>query len=372
MSAFLHYFPLLGIASTLLVGGTLRTDWIAGARRAWLFLGFGTLLACLADWLLLILLPRLGLSFGPVAAPLFYFNLARMACLFLFLPAVLLAGEGWQRTAAAAVAGGLQALLLGVFVYGFYIEPFRLGVTELPASSPSFFPGRPLRILQISDLHIERITRREQDVLAQVRARQPDLIVMTGDFVNLDYLDDPVALQQTRTFLSQLSAPYGVYAVTGTTDLPAVKTAIFSGANVHVLDDEVKTLSFPGGELDLVGVTNTANWGRDRKALESLMETVPVDAYTLLLYHTPDLFEAASIAGVDLYLAGHTHGGQVRLPIYGAVITYSRYGKKYEMGKYVEVPTTLYVSRGLGMEGGGAPRVRFLCPPEIVVIELGK
>jgi hypothetical protein len=70
-------------------------------------------------------------------------------------------------------------------------------------------------------------------------------------------------------------------------------------------------------------------------------------------------------------LAGHTHGGQIRLPLFGAVITASEFGKESEQSLYNVGPTTLYVSRGLGMEGKGAPRARFLCPPEIVVVNLG-
>jgi hypothetical protein len=84
------------------------------------------------------------------------------------------------------------------------------------------------------------------------------------------------------------------------------------------------------------------------------------------------LVVTASAKGVDLYLSGHTHGGQVRLPFYGAIITDSYDGKKYEMGEYTVGPTTLYVSRGIGMAGGFLPRIRLLCPPELVMLELGK
>ena len=86
-----------------------------------------------------------------------------------------------------------------------------------------------------------------------------------------------------------------------------------------------------------------------------------------------ELEEARGLAaslGVDLYLCGHTHGGQIRAPLYGALATSSRWGKRYEMGLYRERGTTLYVSRGLGVEGLGAPRARFLAPPEIVLWEL--
>jgi predicted MPP superfamily phosphohydrolase len=90
----------------------------------------------------------------------------------------------------------------------------------------------------------------------------------------------------------------------------------------------------------------------------------------VLLYHSPELIPFASKLGIDLYLCGHTHGGQVRLPFYGAVLTSSELGKQYDMGYYRLRDTHLYVSRGIGMEGMGAPRVRFLCPPEITLFSI--
>jgi predicted MPP superfamily phosphohydrolase len=116
----------------------------------------------------------------------------------------------------------------------------------------------------------------------------------------------------------------------------------------------------------------TIDHGIEQQVLQDLAGQVPTDAYSLLLYHTPDLIESASAAQINLYLAGHTHGGQVRLPFYGAIITASRHHKQYEMGAYTVGETFLYVSRGLGMEGYGMPRLRFLCPPELVLFELGK
>ena len=172
--------------------------------------------------------------------------------------------------------------------------------------------------------------------------------------------------------LSQLHAPLGVYAVTGTpgVDTPAAVQAIFSGLEIVLLQDQVFHLELEDQVLYIIGVSNLGR-ERDAAALQSLSAQIPPDAYSLLLYHTPDLIETASAAGTDLYLAGHTHGGQIRLPFYGALVTLSAYGKQYEMGQYQLGPTTLYISRGLGMEGLGLPRARFLCPPEIVLLELG-
>jgi predicted MPP superfamily phosphohydrolase len=104
----------------------------------------------------------------------------------------------------------------------------------------------------------------------------------------------------------------------------------------------------------------------------AIADRYPQDAgdFRLFLYHFPDAVEEASAANIDLYLAGHTHGGQVRLPFYGALITFSRYDKRYEAGLYRLGAATMYVNRGIGMEGGKAPRVRFLDRPEITVIDV--
>ncbi len=335
-------------------------------RRAWGFMGLIAFFCFSADWLTLALLPRLGLSYGPVGLPLALFTSGRLCLLRLSLPGLLLARDRGQRLGVVVLSSGMQVVLLGMALYGLGVEPFRLRVTELTVQAPGFQFPRPLRILQLSDVHIERMTKREHELLRRVHQLQPDLIVLTGDFVNLDYLDDPAALREAHDFLSQLSAPYGVFAVTGTTDSPEVKTKVFEGLNIQQMDDRALTLSFPGRDLTLIGVADTNNWDRDRRKLLSLLGDVPQGAYTLLLYHTPDLIETAAAGRIDLYLAGHTHGGQVRLPLYGAVLTFSRYGKKYEAGNYFVESTRLYVSRGLGMEGWNMPRIRFLCPPEII------
>jgi len=356
---------LLGLAGTRLTGPS---------RRMGVLMLAVTLGCILVDAALMLALPRLGLSYGPVGLPLYLISTVRLG---LVVPGLAYLAfrrplAGGVATLAAGMLIVFQAGLLAAEVDGLYVEPFRLGTTQLPLSAPAFLPDRPLRILQISDLHVERITPRERQMLADVDALQPDLIVLTGDYINEDYTGEARARQDARQVLSGLHAPYGVYAVIGTVDSPEIMAAIFTGLDIHVLDNRVETLSLPGGDLTLVGVTDTDDWERDRAMLASLMKTVPPDAYSLLLYHSPDLIEAASTDGVNLFLAGHTHGGQIRLPFYGAVITFSRFGKKYEMGRYQVGATTLYISRGIGMEGLNLPRARFLCPPELVLLELGK
>ncbi len=327
------------------------------------------------DWLLLALLPRLGLSFGPVGPPLVALTLLRwLIVVLLTLP------WRWRRAPTAAVLKvaltmmwACNVTLSVCAVDALYIEPFRLTMTALAVDGPAFLPDKPLRIVQLSDLHVERTTRRERDVLAEVAALEPDIIVLTGDYLNISYLSDLVTLSDTRDFLAQLHAPYGVYAVTDRYVDPAdAMRVIFDGQPITVLYDETVCLPFDGADLCIIGIQSYRNvHERDRAVLESLSMQTPPGSYKLLLYHKPDLAEVVAENDIDLYLAGHTHGGQIRLPFYGAIVTFSAHGKKYEMGRYTLGKTTLYISRGLGMEGSGAPRARFLCPPEIVVVDIG-
>lgn len=338
-------------------------------RKNWLWLLFCSGACVFSEYILLILLPYFRLSFGPIGTPLFLFSFGH---LFLLGIELFLVNFFQQHPRAMlALAIGLQVSLVLLALDGLYFEPFRLTLTRQPIPAPQLIPGRNLRILQISDLHVERITRREQAVLEMTRSLQPDLIVLTGDYVNLDYLEDETALAEARKVISQLEAPYGIYAIIGSVDTPRVMTTVFDGLkNIHILRDEIRAIDLPGGRLALLGMT--LNRPMEQQVLEGLAEQIPPNAYSLLLYHTPDLIETASAAGIDLYLAGHTHGGQVRLPFYGAIVTSSAYGKQYEMGAYTVAGTSLYVSRGLGMEGYGMPRLRFLCPPELTLFELGK
>ena len=363
----LFLFPILILAVLVLLGRRIRPS----LRRPW-FLLIIVMVGCVgADGLMLMLLPILGLSFGPFSA-IFFFGLGRLMVLMTGLALLRIQPVQPWPTITLRLFAGIQLLLFCLGFYGMFIEPFQLGVTRLSVQSPAFFPDRPLRILQITDLHVERTTMRERDVLSKVAALQPDVIVLTGDYLNIDYRTDPESIADGHAFLAQLHAPYGVYAISGTppVDLPEVLPGLFENTDIHYLKDASTSISFPGGTLAILGVS----WKTEEadQLLGEMLSLVPTGAYTLLLYHAPDQINAASRAGIDLYLAGHTHGGQVRLPFYGALVTSSKFGKEYEMGQYLVGKTTLYVSRGVGMEGLTLPRIRFLAPPELVLVELGK
>jgi predicted MPP superfamily phosphohydrolase len=256
-------------------------------------------------------------------------------------------------------------------VYGFWIEPHRIQVTHQKLVSRKLPSGFRLKILHLGDLHIERITDRERQLNQSIRELQPDLILFSGDFLNLSYLKDPSAWQAMCQVVSEWQAPLGVFSVSGSpaVDLEDVIPSQLKGLPIVHLPANRMTLQHQGQSLDLIGLGCTHKPHQDFPLLKELMDGHP-DRFTILLYHSPDLAPEAAQTNIDLQLSGHTHGGQVRLPIFGALFTGSLYGKKFEAGRMQINDMALYITRGIGLEGASAPRVRFLCPPEIILWDI--
>lgn len=348
----------------------LTPAWLAlGAVACWPWGRLRTTVAAasvafvLLDGVGLALLPRLGRSFGPVTPPLLALTIARVS---LTLTAALLWGTGPALVALTAVQLGISAVSL----YATWIEPFRIEITQAELCSPALDGPDRVHVLHISDLHVERVSPREKKLLSLVALLDPDLIVLTGDYLNLSSVHDSESQSEVRQLLGDLcdASRAPVYAIPGSppVDLSHVVPRIFEGLPIIWLNDEVADIVINDQDLRLAGLRCTGERSRDAPRLRDLLASTPDGKFTVLLYHSPDLMPEALELGVDLYLCGHTHGGQIRVPLFGALITSSEFRKRYEMGRYEENGTTLYVSRGLGMEGLGAPRARFLSPPEIV------
>lgn len=358
-SVFLERLPrwLTGCALALAsaIAGLVTNSIVIAA--IWLFF-------LIADWFLLAGLHKTRRSFGPIIPSLFALAVVRVGC------AALISLSGFWPSLA------LMALLTLIVFYSTWIEPFDIRVTEKelifphwPANAP------PVKLLHTGDLHLEKqgfFSERLDRVLSKLT---PDLICFSGDFLNLSYNRDPNSIQDVRTVIGRWKAPYSVYATSGSplVDIPESVSAILENLpTIHWLRDQALELNIHGLPLTLVGLTCTHNPTADGDTLVKTLQKTGNEGPVVLIYHTPDLAPESAQAGVDLQLSGHTHGGQIRAPIIGALVTSSIYRKRYEMGLYHlprenQNPMTLYVIRGLGMEGGVAPRARFLCPPEVVL-----
>lgn len=338
------------------------TCWPWGALRP--AAAVVSLSSTLVDGVGLALLPRLERSFGPVTPPLLALTVLRAGITFS-------AGLLWGSQLALIAVVGLQLVLIGTALYATWIEPFRIQVTRQNLQSFKLDGTSPLRLLHISDLHVERITTRERQLLDLVDDLAPDLVVLTGDYLNISSVGDSRAQEDATELLDGHCnrSPGPIYAITGSppVDREGLVPDLFEGTDVIWLTDDMTEVEINGHTLRLAGLRCTRQRAQDVPRLRHLLASADADPFTLLLYHSPDLMPEAVELGVDLYLCGHTHGGQLRVPLFGALITSSAFWKRYEMGRYDEAGTTLYVSRGLGMEGFGAPRARFLSPPEIIL-----
>lgn len=283
--------------------------------------------------------------------------------LFLHLP-LFLAGSGLlalRRLPVLALGSLGIAILIGVVALdAFVIEPHWLDVSRLTIASPKL--QESVRVVVLADIQTDRPGAYEAQVLAEAAAAQPDLVLFAGDYIHLGrrsrgYEAEMAALRAIIAE-SDLSAPLGMYAVRGNVDR-AGWTALFAGLPVTPVET---TAQHDLGPVALTGLGM-------QEAFKVDVAVAQAERFHIVLGHSPN-FSLGPVEA-DLLIAGHTHGGQVQLPLIGPLLTLSHVPRSWASGVTEIAPgKTLIVSRGIGMERGAAPRLRFLCRPELVVIDL--
>ncbi len=254
---------------------------------------------------------------------------------------------------------GIIALILVISVDAFLIEPQSLEVSRLTLSSDKI--TEPLTVALLADIQTDSPGSYEERVLDLVKAEDPDLILLAGDYLQIM---DPDQYQASikvlnRLFLeADLSPPLGSVAVRGNVEKNGW-VGIFQGIEVILVNE---TQTFDLGPLTITGVDFLDS---ENPALE-----IPgSEKYHIILGHSPN-YSLGEIEG-DLLLAGHTHGGQVQLPGIGPIMTLSVVPRSWASGlTEIHPGQFLIVSRGIGLERGHAPRLRFLCHPEVIIIDL--
>jgi len=280
--------------------------------------------------------------------------------------------------------------LLGGLSFGLYArfgEPGWLQVvkTEVAVSSlPPALAG--LTMGQLSDLHVGSAADAGlvKDAVRLLNAASPDLVVLSGDFVTGAAVHGAAAAKA----LADLRAPYGVYAILGNhdvwTDADTV-VAHLEGVGIPVLRDARRRVTVADATLWLLGIEDRGytgfsspgehsdfalfrrHWQDAGEVLRTLLADIPTADPRLLLVHNPDFTEMLPAARVDLALSGHTHGGQVQIPLLGAPFVPSCFGQTFVGGLLQGTQTQVYVSRGVGTI---PPAVRFNCRPEVTVVTL--
>lgn len=252
-------------------------------------------------------------------------------------------------------------------IYARFIEPHRLIVESVPLTLPRLpHAFNHYRIAHISDIHLGgwMTSRRLLNVVEMVNAERPDLVVITGDFIE-KFANH--AADELRGPLQQLRPVDGVVAVMGNHDyrygVPGLRR-ILRECGVIELSNAVHSLRRGDAQLHIAGLDDQA-W--HEACLDAILDQLPPTGAAILLAHEPDFANVAAATGrFDLQLSGHTHGGQVRLPLLGMPVLPS-YGVRYPSGQYQVGSMIHYTNRGLGMI---TPYLRFNARPEITLLTL--
>lgn len=266
----------------------------------------------------------------------------------------------------------LVLLVLAVLIGSAFWQ--RLTISRFTVSSaklPEAFDG--FRIVQITDLHCTSFGEQQEQLCRKIESLEPDLIVLTGDMNDQHRLD----LEPTRALCAAFSGRVPMYAVTGNHDLWVSSSefqklrALYEEYGVVLLRGDTVALSQGDAVIYLHGEDDPAHWGNNTVGYLSehpLSVTPEPGAFNILLYHRANAFPVTSTLGFDLVISGHMHGGQVRLPFVGGLVSPTQeFLPDYTAGMYQENGTTMIVGRGLG-NAVSIPRI--WNPPEIVCITL--
>jgi predicted MPP superfamily phosphohydrolase len=276
----------------------------------------------------------------------------------------------WPKRLRVAFAV-ITLFLAGVAFWGFLIEPGRL-VTHQQTIHIDNWPQSldGMRIAVLSDIHVDDwfITEKKlRTIVERTNELQPELIVILGDYMSGDgWVKRRVEPEVFATVLKDLRAPLGVYSVLGNHDWWFSGMRVRRGLEqngIKVLENESAQVDVRGTSLWLVGLADL--WTRPQRINDAVAK-VPEGQPLIALTHNPDIFPNVP-QRVQLLLAGHTHGGQVRFPILGPVIEASDYGDRWVRGHVFEENHHLFVTTGIGTS---IMPVRFGLPPEIVILTL--
>jgi len=267
------------------------------------------------------------------------------------------------------VAAGTVALAAD----GILLEPNRPRIVR----QDFFLPRWPERldgftVALLSDFHYDPYFSIHplHAAIPMVNRLRPDLIVLAGDFVSVPFVGHhrkaAFAAEPCARLLCQMTAPQGLWAVLGNHDDltdPKHVTRALQAENIQVLANQSQAIERNGARFWLAGVDDVLSGTAD---LSKTLRRVPAGEPVILLAHEPDFADEAARFPIDLQLSGHSHGGQVRIPLLPPLYL-PPMARKYVLGTYHVGPLTLYTTAGLGTVG--VP-MRLNCPPEITLLTL--
>lgn len=246
---------------------------------------------------------------------------------------------------------------IGLIGYGVW-ESFQVRLVRYELQTSEFKGEGDFRIAHISDLHMTRFGLRERKVLELIKNFRPDIIALTGDLIPIGK-----GLKAAETFLKELCKVAPVFAVEGNSEVVNEVSSHFARLLLELGGYWLNNEAVQFREGIWVAGTADPHWHKDN--IVKTLANVPENAFCILLSHSPDIACHPEARMVNLILCGHTHGGQVRLPLIGSLYTRARcIPRAWAWGKHeLTEKTTLITTSGVGTT---RLPVRFLCPPEVV------
>lgn len=227
---------------------------------------------------------------------------------------------------------------------------------------PPAFDG--YRILHLSDLHIDGVAGLTEAICGKIQDLEYDLCLLSGDYRFEIYGPFHNVSHYMGMLTDAIEAPDGTIAILGNHDFYEV-SGILEGMGVQMLINQAMPIERGGERIWMIGLDDPHYYGCDD--LPGAMQGIPDSAFKVLAVHTPELYDEATEAGIDLYLCGHTHGGQIRLPFLGPILLNADCPRSFGRGFWQHKGMKGYTHPGTGCS---MVPVRFNCPPEIGLIEL--
>lgn len=262
--------------------------------------------------------------------------------------------------------------LLALNVYITKIEPEKLLIRKVELRSNKI--TEPITIVHFSDIQSAKIGDYEKRIFKTIQKIEADLILYTGDFLQLPkQLTFKDEWGELHRLFNTLNPRFGIYAVYGDTELALYSVPKNEILPVKILSSKSESFSFEGGNVSIYGLSlyNSKNPLWAIRGIETWLNNHDDSYFKIILGHSPDYALALKDTKVDLCLAGHTHGGQVRIPFIGPLTIDSHVPKKWSQGFHKIGIPHLNVSAGAGSNRyNGLPAIRFNCPTEISVIKI--
>jgi predicted MPP superfamily phosphohydrolase len=383
-------FALYGVSGIVLA----ITHFGVGKQRSWKFrlVWLGTVAGLLFIFVV-IMLSWVGVVYLP---NIFDAGIYSYIGTFFVLPGLLTVSGIWkicrrrarksqkvhrkphQRSGEVLVNLCCSLAMLSLGSYSAFIEPNMLRVERIDIVSDKV--SEEVTILHLTDMHITQIGTHEQKIFQRIQELQPDMIVRTGDFLDVyDTEEKRQILQELAAIFRQFAPKYGHYAVLGNHDewhMDAKAFAWFDElSGTKTLINDKHAFPTPAGQFLVIGLWPSTSRVVTKADFDEWWQEVAKDDFTILLWHYPDYILQAAHLSIDLCLAGHLHGGgQVRLPFIGAIpVVYealvhhvdSDFPRKWTAGYHEVGNTRIHVGIGTG-----GTHVRFNCPPTITLFTL--